>query len=215
MWWIILSGALHNFNMYALGTFIASFLIRYHELDVARAGSISGLVYGCGALGIFAAGWLGDRAYRRHVGGRLTVAWLGMAASIPCLLLALAAPRGEVTLCVLGLLPACLLLYSYYGTVYATIQDLIEPSMRGTAMAIYFFAMYCLGAVLGPVATGWTSDFLARRAAAADGASTVTELHKAVGLHDAMYLIPALGAVLVGVLFAASRTVERDTQRIP
>lgn len=213
MWWIILSGALHNFNMYALGTFIASFLIRYHQLDVAQAGSISGLVYGCGALGIFAAGWLGDRAFRRSVRGRLNVAWLGMAAAIPCLLLALAVPRGEVALCVLGLLPACLLMYSYYGTVYATIQDLIEPSMRGTAMALYFCAMYCLGAVLGPVATGWTSDFFARRAAEADGSSTVTELHKAVGLHDAMYLIPILGAVLVVVLFAASRTVARDCLR--
>ncbi|HJZ94181.1 MAG TPA: MFS transporter [Gemmataceae bacterium] len=213
MWWIILSGALHNFNMYALGTFIASFLIRYHQLDLAQAGSISALVYGCGALGIFAAGWLGDRAFRRHVRGRLTVAWVGMATSVPCLLLALAAPRGEVALCVLGLLPGCLLLYSYYGTVYATVQDLIEPSMRGTAMAIYFCAMYCLGAVLGPVATGWTSDFLARRAATADGASTVTELHKAVGLHDAMYLIPALSAVLVLVLFAGSRTVARDCLR--
>jgi MFS family permease len=213
MWWIILSGALHNFNMYALGTFIASFLIRYHELDVARAGSISGLVYGCGALGIFAAGWLGDRAYRRHIRGRLTVAWVGMALAVPCLLLALAAPRGEVALCALGLLPACLLMYSYYGTVYATIQDLVEPSMRGTAMAIYFCAMYCLGAVLGPVATGWTSDFFARRAAAADGSSTVTELHKALGLHGAMYLIPVLAAVLVVVLFAASRTVTRDCLR--
>jgi MFS family permease len=213
MWWIILSGALHNFNMYALGTFIASFLIRYHKLDVAQAGSILGVVYGCGALGIFAGGWLGDRAYRRSVRGRLNVAWLGIAAAVPCLLLALVAPRGEVALCILGLLPACLLMYSYYGTVYATIQDLIEPSMRGTAMALYFCAMYCLGAVLGPVATGWTSDFFARRAAESDGSSDVTDLHKAVGLHDAMYLIPALGAVLVVVLFAASRTVARDCLR--
>ena len=69
--------------------------------------------------------------------------------------------------------------------------------------------------VLGPVATGWTSDALARRAADADGASAVMEAHKAVGLHDAMYLIPALGVVLVAVLFAASRTVGRDTLRGP
>jgi MFS family permease len=46
-----------------------------------------------------------------------------------------------------------MLLYAYYGTVYATIQDIIPPP-RGTAMAIYFCAMYFLGAVLGPVATG-------------------------------------------------------------
>jgi hypothetical protein len=73
--------------------------------------------------------------------------------------------------------------------------------------------MYCLGAVLGPVAMGWASDTLARRAAAADGSAVVTELHKAVGLHDAMYLIPALDVVLVAVLIAASRTVTRDYLR--
>jgi len=130
MWWIIVSGALHNFNMYALGTFISSFLIRYHGVSVGRAGAISGLVYGCGALGIFAAGWLGDWAFRRRVSGRLHVAWIGLAAAIPCLLLALEAPRGAVWLSVAGLLPGCLLLYAYYGTVYATIQDIVEPSMR-------------------------------------------------------------------------------------
>src|SRR5439155_6314430 len=135
------SGALHNFNMYALGTFLASFLRRYHGVGVERAGQLGGLVYGCGAVGIFAAGWLGDRALRRGVGGRLHVAWVGAAAAVPCLLLALAAPPGRPGLCAAWLLPACLLLYAYYGTVYATIQDIIEPSARGTAMAIYFCAM--------------------------------------------------------------------------
>src|SRR5262249_10608049 len=210
VWWIIASGALHNFNMYALGTFLASFLKRYHSISVERAGQMSGLVYGFGALGIFAAGWLGDRAFRRGVSGRLHVAWVGLAAAIPCLLLALAAPPGRVWMCAAWLLPACMLLYAYYGTVYATIQDIIEPSLRGTAMAICFCAMSFLGALLGPVATGWVSDYFARRAA---GPGPVTELHKAVGLHDAMYLIPALNAALVVVLFAASRTVKRDYLR--
>jgi MFS family permease len=213
MWWIIISGALHNFNMYALGTFVASFLTRYHKVGVAEAGYVSGLVYGCGAVGLFAAGWLGDRAFRRGVSGRLRVAWIGLALAVPCLLFALAAPPGELWLCVAGLLPGCLLLYAYYGTVYATIQDVVEPASRGTAMAIYFCAMYLLGAVLGPVATGWTSDYFARQAAAADGATAVTEWHKAVGLHHAMYLIPILNTLLVVVLFAASRTVKRDYLR--
>ena len=213
MWWIIASGALHNFNMYALGTFLASFLKRYHSVSVERAGQVSGLVYGFGALGIFAAGWLGDRAFRRGVSGRLHVAWIGLAAAIPCLFLALDAPAGELWRCVVWLLPACMLLYAYYGTVYATIQDIIEPSLRGMAMALYFCAMYLLGAVLGPVATGWASDHFAQRAAVADGSPIVTELHKAIGLHDAMYLIPLLNVALVVVLFAASRTVKGDYLR--
>jgi MFS family permease len=214
MWWLIASGALHNFNMYALGTFLASFLKRYHGASVERAGQVSGLVYGAGALGIFAAGWLGDRAFRRGVSGRLHVAWVALAGAAPCLLLALAAPPGRLWLCAAWLLPACLLMYAYYGTVYATIQDIVEPALRGTAMAVYFCAMYFLGAILGPVATGWLSDWCARRAAAAEGAAAVTELHKALGLHDAMYLLPVLNVALVVVLFAASRTVTGDYLRL-
>jgi MFS family permease len=130
------------------------------------------------------------------------------------MLLALSAPAGQVWQCAAWLLPACMLLYAYYGTVYATIQDIIEPSLRGTAMAVYFCAMYLLGAVLGPVATGCVSDTIARRAAEAANSSVVTELHKATGLHDAMYLVPFLNVVLVFVLFAASRTVKGDYQRL-
>src|SRR5205085_3625609 len=127
MWWIIASGALHNFNAYALGHFGASFLKRYHHVSIEQAGQVSSVVYGLGALGIFAGGWLGDRAFRRSVSGRLHVAWVGLALAIPCLLFALDAPQGEVLLCATFWVAAQLLLYSYYGTVYATIQDIVEP----------------------------------------------------------------------------------------
>ena len=46
-------------------------------------------------------------------------------------------------------------MFAYYSTVYSTIHDVVEPSLRGTAMALYFFAMYVLGASMGPVGTGW------------------------------------------------------------
>src|SRR5262249_49770793 len=162
---------------------------RYHGVSVEQAGRISGLVYGCGALGIFAAGWLGDLAFRRRVSGRLHVAWLALAAAVPCLFLALAAPPGEKWLCAAWLLPACTLMYAYYGTVYAVIQDIIEPKLRGLAMAIYFCGMYLLGALYGPVATGWLSDHFAKQAA---GGDIVTDVHKAIGLHNAMYVVPIL-----------------------
>ena len=210
MWWIIASGALLNFNMYALGSFQTSFFMRYHGIEITQAGRISALVSGVGALGLFAGGWLGDLAFRRGVSGRLHVAWLGSAAAIPCLLLALAVPRGQAWSCAAWLLPASVLLYTYYGTVYATIQDIIEPGLRGTAMAIYFCAMYVF-AVFGPVATGWLSDYCARWEALGE---PVADLHKALGLHDAMHLIPVLEAALVVVLFAASRTVAGDHRRL-
>jgi MFS family permease len=122
--------------------------------------------------------------------------------------------------------------------VYAAVQDIIEPGLRGTAMALYFCAMYLLGASLGPIATGWASDHFARQAALERQTATpavtasadtqgqpppasmpaaVGELDaeaKAVGLYRAMYLIPWLGCGLVLVLFAASRTVKGDHDKL-
>ena len=63
---------------------------------MSRAGrSISAaVVYGFGALGIFAAGWweLGLPARRKRPP---RVAWIGVALAIPCLLLALSVPPGQ------------------------------------------------------------------------------------------------------------------------
>ena len=36
MRWIIVSGALHNFNMYAIGGFLTPLVIRVHNMDAAN-----------------------------------------------------------------------------------------------------------------------------------------------------------------------------------
>src|SRR5262249_47448291 len=80
MWWIILSGALQNLNMYALGAFLTSLLVRYHGLDLADANWINGVVYGFGGgLGMLGGGWLCDRLIKRRVNGRLLLGALAMA----------------------------------------------------------------------------------------------------------------------------------------
>ena len=58
------------------------------------------------------------------------------------------------------------------------------------------------------------SDYLARRATAAEGSLTLSALNKATGLHDSMYLVTILGTLLVLVLLAASRTVTRDHENL-
>lgn len=213
MWWIIASGALHNFNMTALGTFLASFLKRYHGVEVDVAGQISGLVYGVGAVGMYAGGWLADWAFRRRVSGRLEVATVTLGLALPCLLLALAVPGRRPWLFAAWFLPACVMLYTYYGTVYAAIQDITPPSHRGLAMSVYICTMYLLGAVFGPLATGWVSDALAARAMRAAGELAMSDASRAIGLHQSLYLIPLLNAVLVFVLFQATRTVANDCQQ--
>jgi len=213
--WIIVSGALHNFNMYALATFVPALLIRHHGLGVRQAGALSGLMFGVfGGIGLLVGGWVSDRAAARKEGGRLLVSTWALALSVPLLVLFLVQPRGEIGRALAFVCPALLLMYLYYAPVYATIQDVVEPARRGLAMAVYFCAMYVLGASMGPVGTGLLSDRLAARAAAATGSSVVTEAARAQGLHEAMYIVPVLSVILAVVLFAGARASVRDRRAL-
>jgi predicted MFS family arabinose efflux permease len=131
MWWIILSGALHNFNMYAIGSFLSPYLSRYHGVSLQAASWISGVVYGCfGGLGIFLGGWACDWIVRRRIRGRLEITTLALACGIPCIYLALLQPAREVWQFAAWMLPGCMMLYVYYSGVYAAIQDIVEPALR-------------------------------------------------------------------------------------
>jgi len=213
--WIIVSGALHNFNMYALATFVPALLIRHHGLGVRQAGALSGLMFGVfGGIGLLVGGWVSDRAAARKEGGRLLVSACALALSVPLLVLFLVQPRGEIGRALAFVCPALLLMYLYYAPVYATIQDVVEPARRGLAMAVYFCAMYVMGASMGPVGTGLLSDRLAARAPAAAGSPVVTEAARAQGLHEAMYIVPVLSVILAVVLFAGARASVRDRRAL-
>ncbi len=214
MRWIIVSGLLHNFVMYALTFFLPSFLVRYHQTSVQMAGLLSALLIGTvGALGMLAGGWVGDMGRKRWLHARMLIAGTAVLLAAPAAFLALLAPAGALAAFVFFQGLAAFLMYTYYPLIYATIHDIVEPALRGRAMAIYFFAMYLLGASMGPVATGWLSDFFARRAAHLSGLP-VSEPIRALGLHQAMYIVPALTVVLAAVLFAGTTTTGKDVSSL-
>ena len=219
MWWLIASGALHNFNMYAIGSFLSPFIMRFHAVTITKAGMISMVVYGlAGVPGLLAGGILGDAMMKRKQNGRLLVGALFLMASVPMTFLALGIGKGNLTpfMVLMGVGVGCT--YAYYSTVYSSIQDIIEPASRGTAMALYFFAMYVMGASLGPVGMGLASDYFTADAARAAGVIDLTrealEPFRGEGLRFALYIIPVLGALLTLVLFAASRTVIKDMEKL-
>jgi predicted MFS family arabinose efflux permease len=240
MWWVIVSGALHNFNMYALGAFVAPFLVRFHHISFVSAGWVAACVYGfSGIVGLTGGGWLADRLQAGRVDGRLLVGTASIVICAPLMFLGLGRPGGDVAgfAVLMGLGSG--VMFAYYSTVYSTIHDVVEPSLRGTAMALYFFAMYVLGASMGPVGTGLVSDYFTFRKASAAGAVAplpfgelmIAELRSLVGgskgfnvralepfradgLHTALYVVPILAAFLAVVLFAASRTVAKDVARL-
>ena len=214
LWWIIASGALLNFDMYALATFLPAFLSRIHGLSLASAGVGSGIVYIVGGVsGGTLAGHLGDSIVRRRGDGRLRFAALTALLAAPAAFLGVLQPAGSFLLAVTFITLAYALLTSYYGFVYSAIQDFIAPTQRGTAMAVYFLAMYMCGASFGPLLTGRLSDLLARHAADHAGSATVTEAYRAAGLQQAMLIIPVLSVVLAAVLYAGSRAIVSDIRK--
>ncbi len=214
MWWIILSGIFHNFNMYAINAFQTPFLQRFHEMGLRQASNVSAISLGAvGAIGLLAGGWLADKISAKRRDGRLLLAACSMAIAAPSIYLALDQPKGSVMAFMALMALGTTTMFVYYATVYSAIQDVIEPRLRGTAVAIYFCAMYVLGAAFGTLGLGMLSDHFAHRAMTAAGAGAMTEAYKAAGLHNAMYIIPVLAVLASLVLFAASRTVESDIRR--
>ncbi len=214
MWWIIASGALVNFNLYALATFFPAFLTRYHHLSVGAAGFWAGVGYGvAGVAGGIAAGALGDRVIGKRPDGRMLSAAAAALLAAPVAFMGIRLPSGAAAASIILIMTSYGFLNMYYGLVYAAIHDIVAPAFRGTAMSVYFLAMYLCGASFGPLFTGQLSDYLARAAAHAAGASAAGEAYRAIGLHQAMYVVPALSVALALALYGGSRTVAADMAR--
>ncbi|MFN8572334.1 MAG: MFS transporter [Gemmatimonadaceae bacterium] len=217
MWWIIASGALFNLNMYALAAFQTSFFIRFHGLDIDMANRFGAAInlFG-GGFGLIVGGFVGDRvarwAARQGASAaqyRLRAAATALALTAPLMFMALQQAPGQYWAAAMLILAAACVMFVYYSTVYATIQDIVGPRERGTAMSVYFFVFYVFTAI-GLVAFGRLSDTLAAQAVSR-GATAVAA--RAAGLHGALYAVPTICVALVFILWAASGTAVRDEAR--
>jgi predicted MFS family arabinose efflux permease len=214
MWWIIISGALHNFNAYTVNAFLPLYLGRHHGLDILQANKIAAFVLGAvGVVGLIAGGLIADWARRKSPRGRMIVAALALLISTPCLYLAIGQSKGALApfMALLGF--GWMMMYFYYVSVYPAIQDVVEPSMRGSAMALYFLGMYLIGGAYGTSIIGYLSDYFASKAMIAAGATTL-EPFRAIGLQQALYVVPAVSVALTAVLFAGALTIARDMEKL-
>jgi MFS family permease len=213
--WLILSGITVNFSAYAGNGFLVPMIQRYFGLELTAAAVTTGFIVGVtGLVGLTAGGWVADAVYQRSERGRLVFGAGSLVAAALATAAALASGRESVALfaALFGL--GWLAQYSYYTSVYPAIQDVVEPRLRATAVALYFAGMYLLGGAFGPVVVGGLSDALARSAMAAAGATEMTDAFRAVGLHDAMFLIPVTLLLTAVFVFLASRSFAADARRM-
>ena len=169
-----------------------------------RSGGLAG-----GLLG----GWIGDHVIQKRKNGRLIAAAIISLAGAPFAYFGAMQPKGAVIAAVALWTVSYGSLNSYYGLVYSSIQDIVAPAQRGATMALYFMAMYLCGASFGPLLTGRLSDHFARQAADAAGSLTITDAARAIGLQQAILIVPVLSVLLALVLYMGSRTIIADISR--
>lgn len=211
MWWIILAGITCNMAAYATNAFMVPLLQRYFQLSLQSAAVNTGIIVGLsGLIGLTAGGWVADKLHQINERARLTFGALSLLGAAVFCWLALRLGGAEVGMFTALFAFGWLLQYNYYTCVYPAVQDVVEPRLRATAMAIFFAAMYLLGGAFGPLVVGFLSDRFANAAMVAAGASQMTDQFRAVGLHDAMILIPVT-LLLTGIaVWLANRSFATD-----
>jgi MFS family permease len=165
-----------------------------------------------GLVGLTLGGWIADWLHERSERGRLAMGAVSLALAAAATWYALVLPPDQATLFVAVFAIGWLLQYSFYVSVLPAIQDVVEPQLRATAMAMYFAVITLLGGAFGPLVVGYLSDRSAAAAMAASGGSAMTEEFKAIGLHDAMLLVPVTLFATAVAVFLATRTFPADAR---
>jgi MFS family permease len=154
-----LAGAFHAFVGYGLSAWIPAFFVRVHGMTPGSIGRwLSWITAIGGIIGAFAGGWIADRWVRTNPRARPYIGLIGVALSIPPLFFTLLLADTEIAL--LALLPYNIATTLWLGPTVAIIQELVPPSMRAMASAVFLFIVTIIGLGAGPQVIGILNDLI-------------------------------------------------------
>lgn len=196
--------ALHAFVTYGMGNFMPLFLGRVHGMPILDVGWYYGMIAGAGGLaGTFFGGWVTDRMKKR-TGDSTWHIWIPFISTVVAVPLALNTfllmPDGYVAV------------YSYLLPVFAggwylapciaATHFLVGIRMRAMASAILLFMLNLIGLGLGPMMTGFMSDWLAPQ-------------FGVDALRYAMSITVMVNCWCAFHYFMAAKTIREDIARAP
>ncbi len=155
-WTITLGAAMMTFAIGGLQVWMPTFLVRMRHLRLDEANTIFGgmtVVSGIGAT--LLGGWLGDRLLRRTPAAYQLVSAVGMALSIPAVMVAIFW-HGPVMYPAIFLGEFFLLLNT--APLNAALVNSVSARIRATALAVNIFMIHLLGDAFSPTLIGYISD---------------------------------------------------------
>lgn len=170
-WYASFGAAVLAFIGYGQIAFLGIFYGEVHATPLAQIGLALAIVIGIGgAVGTYAGGQIADAAAKKDTRAYFSVPAIAMVISTPLFFAAMLLPNGPLglsgglgdpTLWSLALLIIPILLNSlWYGPVYASIQGVVGPELRASAVAIMLFVVNMIGLGFGPTLLGVLSDAL-------------------------------------------------------
>ena len=195
LWLTITAAVFINFSTSA-GSLVFTWLVRERGMDFRTIGTINGIfVVIVGLTGTTGAGVLSDWFHRRWSGGRLWYVFIQSILFIPVSIgfytLPIDAPN---KLFYITWLLATFASLSWYGPIFATVQDLAPVKIRATTVAFLLLIINIIGTGLGPLVAAKIGD--------------------AQSLWRGLIVCTAIGYFSLIPLFFAARRYQTDLERV-
>ena len=183
-------------TVYGVLTFTASYYARRFGMDVRQAGLAAGMVTGVGAgISMLTGGTLTDLLAKFDKRAYAWVSIFGLVLALPLYVIGFTRPDWQSA--VLFMTAGAAAQQLYVAPTFAVANNVVEPRMRATAVAMMTFCWTLVGLGIGPVVVGVASDHI--RAFLAAGGSDVLGLCHQAGCTDAS--ATGLQYALIGVIF--------------
>jgi predicted MFS family arabinose efflux permease len=157
LWLLALASLCAIANQFILATWAPLFFQEAGITDVGRAGIYAALQGIAASLGMIVGGFTHDRLARRGFQSK-TVIVAGLAA-LALSMLAMAAVIAQRSVPALAMLVflAAFFCWSIWGAVYTLLGRMVRAEDLGAAFG-WSNSISFLGAIVGPIATGWARD---------------------------------------------------------
>jgi len=197
-----LGAAMNAFAGYSTANWVASFMIRTHEMPTGELGTWLALIIGVGgAIGVFGSGVLADKLGKDDKRWYMWVAVCACAISVP-LQFSTFWVDGPYTALLCMVIPS-VLANAYLGATIASVHGMVGLKMRAVSSALLFFILNIIGLGMGPTTVGLVSDLLVDQY----GTDSLR--------YAMMYIIPT-AMFTSGVLYMiASRFIREDLSKAP
>ena len=197
-----LGAAMNAFAGYSTANWVASFMIRTHQMPTGELGTWLALIIGLGgAIGVFGSGVLADNLGKKDKRWYMWVPVYAAAISVP-FQIATYWVDGPYAALMCMTIPS-ILANAYLGATIACVHGMVGLRMRAVSSALLFFILNIIGLGMGPTTVGLVSDSL-------------VDQHDVDSLRYAMmYIVPSSMFISGALYVLASRYIREDLANAP